>query len=291
MNEQGTTDQVKDKANEVKEKVKDKVREKRPWVVWMGRVGFAAMGVVHLLIGILAMRSVVSLASASGSEGALEQIVRLPFGQFLLIAVAAGLVCYAVWRFVQALMNTDAKDSDAKGIATRIGFGIIGLVYLGLAFSAVKIFLGTQTSDSVWAQSWTAWLLAQPFGQWLVGLAAVAAAIIGIVHFYIAYKTKFRENWKLAEMSETEEKWGTRFGIAGLTARGVVFCIIGFFLAYAAWQSNAGKVRDFGGALVAIEQQTYGAWLLGVVAAGLFCYGIFMFFQARYRRIVKTMNG
>ncbi|MEP7037744.1 MAG: DUF1206 domain-containing protein [Acidobacteriota bacterium] len=275
--------------NQITEKAKEKIREKRSWVVWMGRAGFAAMGLVHLLVGVLAIMSVVGRASASGTEGALRQIVRLPFGQILLIVVAAGLVGYAVWRFIQALMDTDAKGSDVKGIAVRLVFAGISLVYLGLAFSAVKIFLGVRTDKGVWAQSWTAWLLAQPFGQWLVALAALIAAIIGIVHFYIAYKTKFRENWKLSEMSESQEKWGTWFGIVGFIARGVVFCIIGFFLAFAAWQSNAGRVRDFGSALDALEQQPYGVWLLGVVAVGLFSYGIFMFFQARFRRIVKTM--
>ncbi|CAN5381683.1 DUF1206 domain-containing protein [soil metagenome] len=271
--------------------VKEKGREVRPWIIWMGRVGFAAMGAVHLLVGVLAVMSVVNIASASGTEGALRQIVRLPFGQILLIAVTVGLVCYALWRFIQAFMDTDVKGSDAKGIATRIGFAVIGVVCLGLSFSAVKIFFGTQSSDSVWAQSWTAWLLAQPFGQWLVGLAAAIAAAVGFLHFYIAYDTKFRENWKMAEMSDGQKKWGTWFGIVGFIARGVVFCIIGFFLAYAAWQSNAGRVRDFGSALDALEQQPYGIWLLGVVAAGLFSYGIFMFFQARFRRIAKTMEN
>lgn len=266
--------------------VKEKIREAR-WIIWMGRVGIAAMGAVHLLVGVLAVMSVVTITSASGTEGALRQIVRLPFGQILLIAVAVGLVCYALWRFIQSFMDTDAKGSDFKGFAARIGFAVIGAVYLGLSFSAVKIFLGAQGNNDVWAQSWTAWLLAQPFGQWLVGLAAAIAAAVGFLHFYIAYATKFRENWKLSEMSASQENWGTWFGIVGFIARGIVFCIIGFFLAYAAWQSNAGRVHDFGSALSTLEQQPYGAWLLGVVAIGLFSYGIFMFFQARFRRLVK----
>lgn len=275
---------------QIKEKAKEKIREKRLWIIWMGRVGFAAMGVVHLLIGVLALFSVVGIASASGVRGALREIVGLPFGQVLLIIVAVGLICYALWRFIQAFMDTDEKGSDFKGYATRIGFLIIGVVYLGLSFSAVKIFLGTRNSEGAWVESWTAWLLAQPFGQWLVGLAAAIAAVVGILHFYIAYDTKFRENWKLSEMSESQENWGTRFGIVGFIARGIVFCIIGFFLAFAAWQSNAGRVRDFGSALSALEQQPYGVWLLGIVAGGLFSYGIFMFFQVRFRQIVSTME-
>ncbi len=278
------------KGRSIKEKAKQKVRQKRSWIIWMGRIGFAAMGVVHLLIGILALMSVVDIALLTAHAAQCGKLYDLPFGQFLLIGVAAGLVCYAFWRFIQALMNTDAKDSNAKGVAMRFGFGIIGLVYLGLAFSAVKIFLGTQSSNSVWAQSWTAWLLAQPFGQWLVGLAAAIATAVGMIHIYIAYKIKFRESWKLSEMSEGQKKWGTRFGISGFFARGAVFFIIGFFLAFAAWQSNAGKVRDFGSALDTLEQQPYGVWLLGLVAVGLLSYGVFMFFQARFRQIIKKID-
>lgn len=193
--------------------------------------------------------------------------------------------------FYTGILDTDAKGSDAKGIAVRVVFAVIGLVYLGLSFSAVKILLGTTRSDSdFWAQSWTAWLLAQPYGQWLVGLAAVIAAAIGIGHIYIACATKFRENLKLSEMSDSQKKWGTRFAIVGFAARGVVFCIVGFFLAFAAWQSNAGEVHDFGSALRILEQKPYRVWLLDVIAVGLFSYGIFMFFQARFRQIVKIMK-
>jgi Domain of Unknown Function (DUF1206) len=41
-----------------------------------------------------------------------------------------------------------------------------------------------------------------------------------------------------------------------------------------------------GGALVAVAQQPYGPWLLGVVALGLVAYGLFCLSQALYRRVV-----
>ena len=70
----------------------------------------------------------------------------------------------------------------------------------------------------------------------------------------------------------------------------MVFCVIGLFLAFAAWYSDAGETRDFGTALRFIEQQFYGAWLLGIVAVGLFSYGIFMIFLAMYRRMVSSKS-
>lgn len=267
--------------------LKETVREVRPWVALLGRLGFAAIGFVYIFVGILAVQAAISLREArAGTRGAFAYIAQLPFGQFLLAAVAVGFAFHAVWRFTQALMDTDAKGSDAKGKALRAGFVGIGLIYLGLAFSAVKIILGTRSSHRFWAQSWAAWLLAQPLGGWLVALIGAGVFIAGIYFLYQAYSTKFRHWLLLEKMSGAQEKWGTRFGRFGFAARGVIFCIIGFFLVFAAWYSDAGETRNFGGALRFVERQPYGAWLLGLLAAGLFSHGMFMFFLAKCRRMV-----
>ncbi|MBA2736355.1 MAG: DUF1206 domain-containing protein [Pyrinomonadaceae bacterium] len=272
-----------------KEEVKQVVREARPWVIRLGRLGFAAIGIVYILVGILAAQAAIGAKAAKyDAQGVLYYIAHLPFGQIMLVAVAVGLVCHALWRLTQALMDTDRKGSEAKGVVVRAGFVGIALFYFGLAFSAVKIVLGARNDSGFWAQSWTAWLLAQPFGQWLVALVGAIITISGVYFFYQAYSTKFRDTLLFREMSERQEIWGTRFGRFGFAARGVVFCIIGFFLAFAAWHSDAGETRDFGAALRVIEQQSYGAWLLGVVAVGLFSYGIFMLFLTMYRRMVSS---
>ncbi len=273
---------------QAKEEVKQAVREARTLVAWLGRLGFAAMGVVYVLIGILAVQAAISARTAkAGTRGALAYIAQLPLGQFLLVAVAFGLIFHALWRFTQALMDTDEKGSDKKGVVIRAGFAGVGLIYLGLAFSAVKIVLGARVESGFWTRSWTAWLLAQPFGGWLVAFLGASVFVAGIYFFYQAYSTQFRETLLSAKMNERQEKWGTRFGRFGFAARGVVFCIIGVFLAFAAWYSDAGETRDFGGALRFVEQQSYGAWLLALVAVGLFSYGIFMLFLARFRRMVS----
>ncbi|HXG85047.1 MAG TPA: DUF1206 domain-containing protein [Pyrinomonadaceae bacterium] len=282
MNEQEISSQIKDK-------VKQSVREASPWLVWLGRFGYVVKGVVFILVGVLATYAAIGAGAANdGARSALRHIAELPFGQFLLVVVAIGLVSYALWQVIQAFMDTENKGSTVKGFAVRASYAGGALIYIGLAFSAVKIFLGARRSDGIWARSWTAWLLAQPFGQWLVGLAGTIVIGVGFYQFYKAYCAKFRENLLLAEMSETEDKWATRFGRFGFAARGIVFCVIGFFLVLAAWQTDAGETRGLGGALHAVEQQIFGAWLLGIVAAGFISYGLFMFVLAKYRRMVIT---
>ena len=282
MNEQEIGSQVKDK-------VKQSVREASPWLVWLGRFGYAAKGIVFVIVGVLAAYAAIGAGAANdGTQSALQYIAELPFGQFLLVVMAIGLASHALWRIVQAFMDTENKGSTWKGIAARGAFVVIGLIYAGLSFSAVKIFLGVRSAEGEQEQGWTALLLAQPFGQWLVGIVGAIVIGIGLYQFYRSYSADFRKNLLLDEMNKTEEKWATRFGRFGYAARGVVFCIIGIFLVFGAWYSDAGETRDFGGALRVVERQTFGAWLLGFVAVGLFSYGIFMLFLARFRRMVNT---
>lgn len=260
------------------------------WIERLARFGFAAKGVVYAVVGFLAAQAAFGTGGrTTDTQGALQSIVSQPFGQILLAIVAIGLVGYVLWRFVQAILDPENEGSDAKGVAKRIGYAISGLIYASLAFSAVKIIAGSSSGsgngDSS-TQDWTARVLAQPFGQWLVGLGGAFLIGLGFYYFYRAFTAKFRKKLKIREMSIAEERWATRLGQLGIAARAVVFIIIGFFLIQAARQSDASEARGLGGALGSLAGQPYGPWLLGLVAIGLIAYGIYMGVEARYRRIL-----
>jgi hypothetical protein len=207
----------------------------------------------------------------------------------LLALVALGLIGHAVWRWVQAALDTENKGTDAKGIATRLGYAAIGVAYAGLALAAARLAFGTgggSGGSDQSAQDWTQSLLAQPFGRWLVGLAGLAVIGVGGYQLYRSYTAKFREKLNLGEMSTTEQQWTLRVGRFGFAARGVVFAIIGGFLMMAALRDQSEQARGLGGALDALGAA--GPILLGIVALGLVAYGVFMFLQARYRRMVIT---
>jgi hypothetical protein len=260
----------------------------QPWVEPLARFGYTAKGIVYGLVGILAAQAAFgSGGKTTDSRGALQTILEQPFGQFLLGLIAIGLGGYVLWSLVQAVMDTENHGTDAKGIAQRLSYVGAALVYTGLALTAARLALGSSSSGgSNASQDWTARLLAQPFGQWLVGTIGAAIIGFGFYHFYRAYTAKFRRKLKLNEMSENEKAWATRMGRFGLAARGVVFGVIGFFLIQAARSSNASEVRGLGGALAALASQPYGPWLLGLVALGLVAYGIYNLVLARYRQMV-----
>lgn len=272
----------------VRQQSKGAIRVASPWIEWLARLGFAAKGVVYAIIGVLALLYAFGEGGETGgTQNALQTIGEQPFGQILLGIVALGLVGYSIWLFVRSGMDTENEGSDTKGIVKRIGYGINGIIQLGLAFIAGRMALnsGGGSSGGDAASDWTARLMEQPFGTWLVGLVGLIVIGVGLYHIYEGYSVKFREILKLNEMNETEIKWTIRFGRAGLIAQGIVLGMIGSFLIQAAIQYQPSEARGVGGTLQTLAQQPYGPWLLAIVALGLVAHGIYMFILSQYRHI------
>ncbi|MDQ1558172.1 MAG: hypothetical protein QOD32_1232 [Pyrinomonadaceae bacterium] len=276
---------VKEAADEVAEKV-----GKNPWVERLARFGYAAKGVVYIVVGALATLAALGMGGeTTGTKGAMRSIVRQPFGRVMLGVVAFGLLGYVIWRLVQAITDADDKGTNAKGIALRLGYTGSGLVYAGLAYSAARILFGaSDDGQPSAAESWTARVMEFPFGNWLVVLGGLSVIGYGLYQCYKGYTAKFRKRLKTGEMSERGILWATRSGRFGFIARGIVFLIVGGFLIVAAWHYDSSQAKGLDGALQVLIQQSYGKWLLGGVALGLVAYGLYMLIEARYRRIAGS---
>jgi uncharacterized protein DUF1206 len=248
----------------------------------IARLGFVARGVLYVVVGILAARAAIGTGGrTTDARGAVREIGRFDTTGILLLLLALGLACYSTWRFVQTWRDLDDKGSGPKGLAVRAGYAASGLGHLGLALTAGG-FGVSRGGIRVWAaQAMT------ELGAWAVGIAGAVVIGVGVWQFVNAWKAGFEEHLRTHRMTATAQRWARRIGRFGLSARGVTFLIIGWFLVQAARHVNAREVRDVGGALRALQQQEYGAWLLGVVALGLVSYGLLSFVDARYRRIVR----
>lgn len=271
------------------EKIEQMTKEAEPWIEIFARFGFVAKGIVYCVIGIIAaLAAFQSGSDTAGSREALTAILRQPFGIILLGLVAVGLAGHALWRFVQAIKDTENKGTDFKGIARRIIYGGVGLFYAGLTFFALKLVFNGSNGDRDEDQAsreWTAALMAQPFGQWLVGAVGAGFVAAGIYQFYKAFTTKFLECMMTERMSEKAERAATRIAQIGLTARGIVFGIVGVFLLQAAIGYDPNEARGLAGVLKSLDQQPFGPFILAVVAFGLIAFGIHLFVMAWYRRI------
>ncbi len=259
------------------------------WVSGLARLGYAAKGVVYLIIGGLAAKLAIGQGGAATDQrGALQTIYEQPFGKFLLAVVAIGLLGFALWSFIQAIYDTEGKGRDAKGIIARLGYAAVCVAYAALAFCAYQLVAGTGNvgqGSTASTQDWTTTLLKLPAGVALVVIVGLVVLGVALYLFAKAYTAKFQRRLNLAGVSAQLRKFVIFLGRFGYGALGVVFTIVGFFLIVAAIQYNPQKAKGLDTALKELLHLPFGPLLLGIVALGLIAYGVYSFAEARYRRV------
>jgi hypothetical protein len=251
----------------------------------LSRAGFVARGLIYAIIGVLALK----LAFGQGGKltdqsGALHTVAKQPFGQFLLTLVAIGLGGYSLWRLVRAAIGHGPEGSDTgfervAALASGIAYGVFCAIAVGILLGAG----GGGSSSS--PEKATAGVFGWPAGTWIVGLAG--GVMVGVA-FYQGYRgitKKFLRDSKVEQMEPRVRKWISRLGTVGHLARMVVFGLVGVFLVKAAIDFNPSKAVGLDGALAKIVHQSYGPFLLGVVAAGLIAFALYSLSDARYRKI------
>ena len=262
-----------------------------PWFTPLARLGYAVKGAVYLIMGLLALSAALGGGGApTDQKGVFQTIFEQPAGRLLLIVVAAGLVGYALWCLCQGALDVDGKGTSAKGIVTRVGYGVVGIVYLALAFGAFTLATAGSAgkSSDTTTRDVTAQLLSKPLGVALVILAGVGALMIAVILFYRAWKADFEQLIQPKELGQQGKDLLVTLGRVGYAALGVVFVEISAFLVVAAVRHDPNQAQGLGGALRVMEQQPFGRLLLAIVALGLVAYGVYSVASARYRRVGRS---
>lgn len=258
------------------------------WVEPVARAGYAAKAAVYAVIGVLAVRQAAgSGGETTGGSGAIQQIAGGPFGTVLVGLLAAGLAGYVIWRLVQAFLDPEADytDEGKKRLAKRGFYFVSAVLYGALAWQALQLLVGGGGSGGGGGggtQSLAARLMDQPWGVWLVGAIGVGVVARGILQFVKAYRETFKDKIRSFDLGPARRSWVITASRIGLTARGVIFAIIGGFLIRAAVTHDPQRA---GGLEQALDTLAGNAWLLGAIGAGLVCYAVYQLVKARYRLI------
>jgi hypothetical protein len=86
-------------------------------------------------------------------------------------------------------------------------------------------------------------------------------------------------------MSDAGKRAFTAIGVFGHLARMVVFGLVGYGLLKAAMEYDPQKAIGLDGALNQPSHNSYGPFLLGIVAAGLIGFALYSIADARCRKI------
>jgi hypothetical protein len=263
------------------------------WIELAARVGLIALGVVYLLIGVLTFMATMELRRDT-DKGKVTQVLQwiwaLPFGKAMLAVTTLGLLCYTLWRFTAAFLDIENKGNGLQGLAIRVSYFSYGAVYAALTYYAARLLFGNgrppAEEEEYTRRTLVQNLLEQPYGQWMVGALAIGTAGVGAFQIYLALSGQYRQVIQESFLDSRAKEIMIKSGQVGYIARGIVWLVLGYFLYEAAIQSDPSEAGDTDSALNFLEYQ-YGPLILGSIALGLICYGIFMFVRARYQPIVK----
>ncbi|SNT65582.1 protein of unknown function [Asanoa hainanensis] len=249
------------------------------------RAGFIGYGIVHLLFAWLALQIAFGKPAAEGDQsGAMMKLAEQPLGKFLVIAIGVGLVAMAIWQLSEALIgHTD--EQGKRRVFERIASAFRTVVYAYFAYTAWKVFQGKPASSADSQQKTTEGLLSSGGGRAVVIIAGLALAGLGIGLVVYGVKKAFARHLKTGAMSPQTRKLTMRLGMTGYSAKGVAYGIAGVLFVVAAANYDPEKARGLDAALETLRGQAYGAVLLTLMALGIAAFGVFCFFQSKYRKV------
>lgn len=244
------------------------------------RTGFAVNGLLHLLIGGIALGVAFGSGGEADQGGALSGLASSPGGVFMLWVVAIGLFALGLFQVLEAFL---VRGTDKDAWVDRAKEGGKAIAYLAIGFSAASFALGGGSDSSGQTQGVTATLLSTPGGVLLVVLVGLGVLGIGAYFIIKGVKKKF-----LQDITPPAGKTGrsiTALARIGYIAKGVAISVVGILFCVAALTADPSEATGLDGALKALIELPLGPVIVAVVALGLMAYGVYCFARAKYARL------
>jgi hypothetical protein len=239
----------------------------------LARLGYVISGVLHILIGWIALQLAWAgsseSADASGAFGALADSTP---GLALLWAGALGFLALALWQATEAITATEAKEKVKAAGKT--------VVHLALAWSSLQFAIGSGSDSAEQSQSMTATLMSNPAGVALVIAIGLVIGAVGVYHVVKGARKKF-----LDDLQGSPGPFVRRSGQVGYIAKGVALVIVGALFVVAGIQNDPEEATGLDGALRTLLELPAGKLLITVVALGLAAYGVYSIARARHARL------
>ena len=244
-----------------------------------------ARGIVYVLVGVLALRIAFGVGGdpQADRQGALHEVAGQPFGVEMLWLLAIGFGCMTIWRASLAVYGEAGHKKTGSRVLNVGRAAFYASVCWGTAAYAAGS--GSKSNSDTQSQDWTATALKLPAGRILVGAAGVVMVAIGAGIAVRALQRHFLKKIDTASMTKRTREVVTTLGLAGGTARGVIFAAAGVFVLVAAVQFNPHQAKGMDATLRAFARTPAGPWLLVLVAVGVILFGGFSFASARWRRL------
>ena len=251
------------------------------WLDYAIRAGLVAYGVVHLLVGWLALQLAFGESEGKASnKGAMQELAQQPFGEVLVWAIAVGMFLLVIWRGLEVAVGHQDKDEGADRWKARAVSAMKAAIYAAVGISALNVVIGAKSSQG--GSTWTKTVMEWPAGQWIVAAVGLAVIGYGANHVRKGFTDDYAKHLDAEGRSGQTGKAYLMFGKVGYIGKGIAIAIVGGLILYGGLTHDAKKSGSLDQALHKLLTYPFGQVMLVVVAAGIICYGLFCFARAKH---------
>lgn len=252
---------------------------------YTARAGFAASGVLHLLVGYIILQIAIGSGGNADQSGALATLAGQTGGKIVLWIATIGLIALGLWRLAEAFIGAKPGeqygqaqgDNPAWKRAKSVGLAIANFA---IAFSAMQFATGGGQSSGQQNSGISAQLMQHGWGKALLILVGLGVIAVGGYHVYKGATKKFLKDLRVSGGTGINA-----VGVSGYVAKGLVLAGAGILVIVATLQADPAKASGLDAAVKTLGQAPFGKFLLIVAAVGIAAFGAYSFVRSRYGRL------
>ena len=254
--------------------------ERNPTFQFIARIGYGVSGVLHVMIGVIAIATAFGARGRADQTGALEAIARVPAGDVLLWAMVIAVIALGLWQVARGVAVNE-KDARRRWMKRLSAFGqAIGFVVIGGLAARIAIAGPHGGGDP---RTLTARLLDSPLGGVLVVLAGAGVFGAGV---YFVVKGVTRRFLRDLEGSTVPIRDSVELlGVVGHAAKGVALAVLGILIVVASVTDDPRQAGGLDQAFDAMAALPFGTVLITVIGVGFIVYGVYCGFRARLAKL------
>src|SRR5262249_36103771 len=247
----------------------------------VARLGFAARGLIYLLVGSFAVAAALGLGQQPhGIMDAVSALIDTRLQTVLAAVIGLGLGCLAGYFAIRGFWHC-CRGGGVQHWLFAAGMLGDALIYGVGMISVLGLVVGWHPDGEAEAQSGSAWTLVQQYGRIVSGFVGllILACGIGVVAWVMARDVEDDVDFQEHEKQVIEPI--ARYGLAG---RGVAAALVGIYWMSAAIHEEPSRAHELGGALQTVQQTSRGWLLLLPLGVAFAASALFDFVEALYHR-------
>lgn len=244
------------------------------------KAGYAATGIVHVMLGGIVLAVAFGGDGEADQSGAFRALAAAPAGLVAIWALALALLALAAWHAVAAVA---AGAGQTRRWPRRVWQAGRAAAFAALGGVAIVVAVGGRSDADESIRQTSGGVLSMPGGPLILAAVGIGVLVAGIAFAVIGVRQSFRKT-----LSVPAGSIGTLvmvLGVTGYVAKGIALATVGVLLGVAALRVDPQAAGGLDGAVRSLLELPAGPLVAIAVGGGLIAYGLFCMFRARFVRL------